>query len=32
MTSQMLLHHNAEDMYQILQMKSNIYVHHVTKD
>ena len=32
MTSQILLYHDAYNMYQTLYMKSNIYVHHVTKD
>ena len=32
MTSQILLYYDAYDMYQILQMKANIYVHHVIKD
>ena len=32
MTSQVLLYHDAWDMYQILQIKTNIYVHHVIKD
>ena len=32
MTSEVLLYHNAYDMYHILQtMKTNIYVHHVIK-
>ena len=31
MTSQILLYHNAYNMYQILYMMTNIYVHHVTK-
>ena len=32
MTSQILLYHNAYNMYQILYMMTNIYVHHVTSD